>query len=274
MPGLPLSHLLSAGLADAVFAIARPLAFAAHAVPLNRVRRAYGLPGLGWDVREVYCDGDLTLYADIPEVIPIFGAPTSHRHIGPVLWSPRIQLPVWWHEVMSGEAPIYVSLGSSGQAHLLPMVVEALAPLNRPIVVATAGRGGELPERPKLWVADFVPGDAITATACAVVCNGGSPTTQQSLLHGVPVVGIASNLDQLLNMDYIERFGAGVLERADRARANRIREATRRAIDDPQLRARARFAGTLATATRAEVQLPAAVRSLLDTVSMPAEHRS
>lgn len=266
MPSLPVGRLLSAGLADAAFAIARPLAFAAHALPLNRVRHAYGLPGLGWDVRQVYCDGDLTLYADVPELIPIFSAPTTHRYIGPVLWSPRVELPAWWHEVMSGEPPIYISLGSSGQAQLLPMVIEALAPLNRPLVIATAGRGGELRQRPKLWVADFVPGEAITAKACAVVCNGGSPTTQQALLHGVPVVGIASNLDQLLNMDYIERFGAGTLVRADRARAKTIREATRRAIDDAQLPERARCVAALSTTTRPEVQLPAAIRFLLDAV--------
>jgi UDP:flavonoid glycosyltransferase YjiC (YdhE family) len=150
-------------------------------------------------------------------------------------------------------------------------VIEALAPLSRTIVVATAGRGAELPHREKLWVADFVPGDAIAAKACAVVCNGGSPTTQQALLHGVPVIGIASNLDQLLNMDYIERFGAGTLVRADRAQAKTIREATQRAIDDAQQRERARGVAALATMTRSEMQLPAAVRFLLDEVPRTAE---
>jgi UDP:flavonoid glycosyltransferase YjiC (YdhE family) len=236
-------------------------------LPLNRVRRAYGLPGLGWDLRRVYCDGDLTLYADIPELIPIYGAPMTHRHIGPVLWSPPVELPAWWDEVIGGEPPIYVSLGSSGPAQLLPMVIEALAPLDRPLVVATAGRGGELCQRPKLWVTDFLPGEAITAKACAVVCNGGSPTTQQALVHGVPVVGIASNLDQLLNMDYVERFGAGTLVRADRAQAKTIHEATRRTIDDARLCERARCAAALSTTTRPEVQLPAAIRFLLDTVT-------
>jgi UDP:flavonoid glycosyltransferase YjiC (YdhE family) len=266
MPSLPMGRFLNARLADATFAVARPVAFAVHALPLNRVRHAYGLPGLGHDLRRVYCDGDLTLYADMPELIPVFDAPTTHRYIGPVIWSPDVELPVWWHEVLNGEPPIYVSLGSSGQAALLPMVIEALTPLDRTIVVATAGRGSKLPERPKLWVADFVPADAISAKACAVVCNGGSPMTQQALRHGVPVVGIASNLDQMLNMDYIERFGAGTLVRADRARATMIREATQRAIDDAQLRERANCIATLANATRSEMQLPAAIRSLREEV--------
>jgi UDP:flavonoid glycosyltransferase YjiC (YdhE family) len=272
MPSLPFERLLSAGLADAAFAIARPLAFAAHAWPLNRVRRAYGLPALGWDVRHVYCDGDLTLYADIPDLIPVFSAPTTHRYIGPVLWSPAVDPPEWWNEVSSGQPPIYVSLGSSGPSQLLPMVIEALAPLGRPIVVATAGRGAELPRRAKLWVTDFVPGEILAAKACAVVCNGGSPTTQQALLHGIPVIGIASNLDQLLNMDYIERFGAGALVRADRAQVKTIREATRHAIDDAQQRERARSVAALAAINRPEVQLPAAVRFLLDAVPRTSQH--
>jgi UDP:flavonoid glycosyltransferase YjiC (YdhE family) len=266
MPSLPLARRLSARLADATFAIARPLAFAAHALPLNRVRRAYGLPELGWDVRRVYCDGDLTLYADIPELIPVFGAPTTHRYIGAVVWSPAVDPPEWWNEVGSGQPPIYVSLGSSGPSQLLPMVIEALAPLNRPIVVATAGRGADLPHRGKLWVADFVPGEALAGIACAVVCNGGSPTTQQALLHGVPVIGIASNLDQLLNMDYIERFGAGTLVRADRARVKTIREATQRAIDDASQRERARCAAALAATTCPERELLTSSRWLLHAV--------
>jgi UDP:flavonoid glycosyltransferase YjiC (YdhE family) len=235
-------------------------------MPMNRVRRSYGQPSLGWDLRQIYCDGDLTLYADIPELIPIFNSPPTHQYIGPVVWSPPVQRPEWWDEATTQEAPIYVSLGSSGQAQLLPMVIEALAPLNRPVVVATAGRGGELPRRSKLWVADFVPGEAITAKACAVVCNGGSPTCQQALMNGVPVVGIASNLDQYLNMDYIERFGAGTLIRSDRVCAKTVRQATRCAMEDSQRRERARAVAALAKITRSETEFPFAIRSLLDDV--------
>lgn len=267
MPSLPFARLVGARLADAVFPIARPLAFAAHALPMNRVRRSYGLPTLGWDVRRVYCDGDLTLYADIPELIPIFDSPPTHRYVGPVLWSPVLEPPAWWQEVISGKPPIYISLGSSGQAQLLPMLIEALAPLGCPLVIATAGRGEELSPRPGLWVADFVPGEAIAAKACAVVCNGGSPTCQQALVNGVPVIGIASNLDQYLNMDYIERFGAGKLIRSDMADIGTVRNATRRAIDDPRFRERARTVAMSAKTTRPELAFPAAIHVLLDALT-------
>ena len=264
VPSLALTRLVGLPLAKALFPVARPFAFALHTIPMNRVRRAYRLPSLGWDLRRVYCDGDLTLYADIPELIPISGNPPTHKCIGPVLWSPPVEPPPWWHEAISGEPPIYVSLGSSGQAQLLPMVIEALAPLGRPIVVATAGRGGELPRQPGLWAADFVPGAAIAAKACVVVCNGGSPTCQQALVNGVPVVGISSNLDQYLNMDYIERFGAGKLIRSDRASAKAIRQSIRHVLENPRQRERAYAAAALAKATRPEVEFPAAIRVLLD----------
>jgi UDP:flavonoid glycosyltransferase YjiC (YdhE family) len=264
VPSLALTRLVGLPVAKALFPIARPFAFALHTIPMNRVRRAYQLPSLGWDLRRVYCDGDLTLYADIPELIPIFGNPPTHKYIGPVLWSPPVEPPAWWREAIGGEPPIYVSLGSSGQAQLLPMVIEALLPLERPIIVATAGRGGDLPRPPGLWATDFVSGEAITRKACAVVCNGGSPTCQQALVHGVPVVGIPSNLDQYLNMHYIERFGAGKLIRSDRASVTTIRQLAQRALEDPRQRERASAAAALAKATRPEVEFPSAIRALLD----------
>ena len=143
-------------------------------------------------------------------------------------------------------------------------MIEGLASLGRAVVVARAGHRVGLPRRERLWVADFLPGEAIAAKACAVVCNGGSPTSQQALVHGVPVIGIASNLDQYLNMDYVERFGAGTLMRADRVSATAVRDAAERAIADEEMRCRARAAAAMARATRPEVQFVSAIQLLLD----------
>ena len=239
MPALPLSRYIPPGMGDRIFRIARPLAFALHAAPMNRTRRRYGMPPLGADVRKAYCDGDLTLYADLPALIPIYDAPSTHRHIGPVLWSPIVSAPDWWSEVLAGPKPIYVSLGSSGPVDLLPQVIEALRPLGRTIVVATAGRRCDVAAAPGLRIADFLPGDVIAAKACVVVCNGGSPTSMQALANGVPVIGVASNLDQILNMGYIEQFGAGVLVRGDRLQTSVVRRAVERMLDEAHYRQRA-----------------------------------
>src|SRR6185437_2086988 len=199
-----------------------------HANPFNQARRKYGLPPLGSDVREIYCDGDLTLYADIPDIVPVYGAPAHHCYIGLILWSPPVGLPAWWDEATSGASTIYVSLGSSGPSELLPMVIDALLPLGHPVVVSTAGRKVTLPRAANVWVAEYIPGSAIVCNACVVICNGGSMTTQQALTCGVPVIGITSNLDQLLNMGYVDRFGAGALIRADRTSSAEVSQIARR----------------------------------------------
>jgi UDP:flavonoid glycosyltransferase YjiC (YdhE family) len=263
VPSIAATRWVGLALTRASFRMLRPLAFAAHAVPLNRVRRRYGLAPLARDVRAAYTDGDLVLYADIPEMVPLDRPPSHHRFIGPVLWSPPVDMPAWWEAALAGVPPIYVTMGSSGDATRLPDVVEALMPLGKPIVVATAGRGAALPTRPGVWSAPFLPGAAIAARACAVVCNGGSPTTQQALVHGVPVVGIASNLDQFLNMHYVERFGAGVRLRADSAKPAAIGDAVQSVLQDAAVRTAAKTAASLATKAQPADTLPAAIAALV-----------
>ena len=53
----------------------------------------------------------------------------------------------------------------------------------------------------------------------SVICNGGSPTCYQAFSAGVPVIGIASNLDQYLNMRAVENANAGVLIRPQQVRS-------------------------------------------------------
>jgi UDP:flavonoid glycosyltransferase YjiC (YdhE family) len=216
VPDIPLSHVLPIPLADGLFRAVRPLAFALHTLPLNRVRRRHGLPSLGWDLRRIYTDGDRTLYADIPELFPARDLPPSHGYLGAVGWSPPLAAPPWWQHVDASRPVVYVTLGSSGQGALLPGVLRALAPLPVTVMVATAGRAdpGAVPDH--VHVADFLPGEAAARRSSLVICNGGSPTSQQALAAGVPVLGIAGNLDQFLNMGGIEAAGAGQLLRADR----------------------------------------------------------
>src|SRR6185437_13111769 len=79
-----------------------------------------------------------------------------------------------------------------------------------------------------------------------VICNGGSPTCYQALSAGVPVIGIASNLDQFLNMLAIERLGAGVMLRADRATVLDIRAIAIQMLDNARnANNAARIAGIL-----------------------------
>ena len=104
-------------------------------------------------------------------------------------------------------------------------VFEALVGLPVSIIAATAG--AELGQTPPLnvFIADYLPGIEAAARSKLVICNGGSPTSQQAIAAGVPVLGIASNMDQFLNMGAMVRAGAGRVLRADRVSAEEIRAA-------------------------------------------------
>ena len=66
------------------------------------------------ELRHVYTDGDLTLYADSPALVATYDRPSSHRYLGPIDWAPSVPLPPWWDALQAAARPIYVTLGSSG----------------------------------------------------------------------------------------------------------------------------------------------------------------
>ncbi len=233
VPSLPLTRFLPIALADTLFKLARPLAFALHTIPLNRVRRRHGLPSLGWDLNRVYTDADHTLYADVAELFPPHDLPSSHRFIGPVLWSPPLPLPPWWQQLPPERPLVYVTVGSSGQGAILPAVLQALAGLPVTVLAATVGRVAldQVPDNAR--VADFLPGEEAARRAALVICNGGSPTSHQALAAGVPVIGIADNLDQFLNMQGIVAAGAGALLRVDRFDGAAVRQAAQALLATP-----------------------------------------
>lgn len=205
----------------------QPLLLAIYARPLNHVRQEYGLPPLG-DMRHVMTHGDYTLYADIPGLFPDNGLPPNHRFIGPMLWSPTIPYPSWWNTVQQDRPCVYLTLGSTGQVKYLPLLIEALAQLPITLLVATAGRLtlANVPEN--VFAADFVPGTEAARRSALVVCNGGSATAYQALSAGVPVLGIAYNIDQYLTMTAVVEKGAGILLRSGRLTATSVREAAQK----------------------------------------------
>lgn len=214
VPELPFTRITGLKLGQALFDLVRPFAFAMHAQPLNQVRRKYGLTPLGSDLRKTYTWADYTLYADIPEVVKTRYLSANHRFLGPILWSTQTSLPDWWDSLPQDKPIVFLTLGSSGRADLLPMVIEALSGLPVTVIAATAGMVALRSVPPNVYSADYLPMDMAMARSAFVISNGGSLTTYQALADGVPVIGICSNMDQLLNMNAVERMGAGITLRA------------------------------------------------------------
>jgi len=239
LPVLPLSRMLPLPIARQLFRLALPLAFAFHSQPLNRIRHEAGLPSLGHDLRRVYTDADHTLYADVPELFPTRDLPPNHHFLGPILWSPPQSRPEWRDSLPSGQAIVYVTLGSSGQPALLSSIFAALSALPVTAIVATAGATIKHAPPPNIHLCDYLPGIEAAQLSSLVICNGGSPTSQQALAAGVPVLGICGNMDQFLNMEAIVAAGAGLLVRADRSDTASIRIAAQRLLDELGFKERA-----------------------------------
>lgn len=245
MPVLPLSRMLPLPIARALFALGRPFAMPAHSRPLNQVRREHGLPSLGADLRRVYTDADVVLYADEPQAFRMAPLPPTHHFLGPVLWSPPVGLPPWWSD-LRGDLPIvYVTLGSSGNDQVLQRVLQALG--GEPLQVIASTAGAALPAgqfAANVRCAPYLPGDQASARAALVICNGGSMTTQQALFLGRPVLGIPSNMDQFMNMTPLLQAGAGRCLRADRITVAGVRAAVRELLGSAAATSCARDLGT------------------------------
>ena len=254
-------------LAQALFVSFRKLGFAHHASPVNRLRRSYGLPSLGNDFGRLLIDGDFTCFADSPQVVPMDRLEVNQRFIGPVPWSPKVTLPPWWEKMRhEGETVplVYVNLGSSGPPEVLQRVLDAVESLPLRVVAATPDQSARLRPTANARIAGLVPGDEACRLAKVVVCNGGSPATYQAFAHGIPVIGIATNMDQFLNMGAVEDSGHGRLLRSGGLKAAAIRDAVIRSLGDSELHRRTRkLSEELAAAPSSSSQFQAACRSLV-----------
>lgn len=263
LPELPLTRFLPLPVAEALFQLALPIAFAQHCRPLNDVRREYGLQPLGSDLRRVYTDADHVLYADSASLFPTRDAPPNHHYLGPIVWSADSEQPGWWNDLPADRPVVYVTLGSSGRVSDARRVLRSVAELPVTVIASTAGAALASAYPPNLFVADYLPGAEAAARSQLVVCNGGSPTSQQALVCGTPVLGIASNMDQFLNMQALSIAGVGETLRASRVSAKTIEAAVQRLLGAPVRRAADLLSADLQTRPSAAVSF----RSFLENIA-------
>jgi UDP:flavonoid glycosyltransferase YjiC (YdhE family) len=238
LPVLPMTKALPLGLAEAIFRFTLPLALILHCAPMNRVRRENGLASLGSELQRIYTDADYVLFADMPELFPTARRPAGHQYLGPILWSPPVPKPVWWDHLPTDKPIIYLTLGSSGQAGILPAILDVLSKLPVTVIAATVEDYAR-PMPRNVYSASYLPGTEAARLSRLVICNGGSPTSSQALAAGVPVLGIASNADQFLNMEALARAGVGRVLRADRLGGNAIEAAVKTLLFGPEFSANA-----------------------------------
>jgi UDP:flavonoid glycosyltransferase YjiC (YdhE family) len=215
LPEAPIVRLLGEAMSNFLLAPFLPIAMRLNFFMMTfTLRRSFERAGLRFtDYRKVITDGDITLYCDTPELIPLNKQLTHEHFVGPLIWSMPVEVPGWWKRLNSRKRRIFLTLGSSGPAHSLPMILRALAKLDVEIIVALAGKQLQLPEWANVFVTDYLPMGSACQNSSLVICNGGSPLVHTALSYGVPTIGIVCNNDQLLNMAHIQQRGAGLLMR-------------------------------------------------------------
>lgn len=211
LPEAPIVRLLGEKLAPIAIGLFIPfllqLNFFKMAFDLRKSFRRVGLSFK--DYRRVITDGDLTLYCDSPDLIPLKNQLQHEKFVGPLVWSMPLPLPEWWGRLDPKKERILVSLGSSGPSESLPLIIRSLAKLDVEVIVALAGKKVELPNFSNVHIADYLPVEDVSQCIDLMICNGGSPMCYTALIYGVPSIGIISNNDQLLTMAHVEERGAG-----------------------------------------------------------------
>jgi UDP:flavonoid glycosyltransferase YjiC (YdhE family) len=239
IPASPLTRWVSPRLLQPLVPAFRPIIYAFHAKPFNDVRRSFGLAPLSRDLRAIYASGDLTLYPDVPEFVPLLSMPPSHHFIGPCVRSSAIPKPSWWQEAMNNPLPkIFVSMGSSGPVDAIPSVLEAASKLSAQVILATSGRAIG-PIRANVFTADLLPYEE-TAAQCAVgVSQGGMGGLYPTLAAGTPMLAVPNNVDNLLATALLEESGAGLGLRAEKASAGNLYRILKRLLHEPSFKRRA-----------------------------------
>lgn len=259
----PLIDRVGEEMAQRIFKFMFPVGTASHTFAINLVSLKHGLPTLGFSIKKVYSYGDYTVYPDVPEIVPTHNLPPNHHYLGPILWSPFVEPPAWWNSVPADRPIVHVSLGSSGQHALLPVILEALAELPVYVIAATAGRDALARAPQNAFLADYLPGYEAAQRSSLVICNGGTMSGQQALAAGAPILGVVSNLDQLVFMKGVSRVGAGEMLREGKTTVQSARAAVARMLAQPSYgQAAQRIAAVFGRFDAADN-----FRRLIDTVS-------
>jgi UDP:flavonoid glycosyltransferase YjiC (YdhE family) len=213
-PTAGLGRLLPRALLQALVSMVEPLVFRNFGAALNSVRRCFALPPLN-DFREHYSAGTYCAYPDLPEAFSALDLPDRHFFLGPVIWSPHGLLSPDLSKFSNRRPLVYVTLGGSGNAKVLPAVLTQLLAQNCNLAITgvKANEANNLRVRiPALAgraiFEEFCSPTELLKHAAFTTCHGGSGTIYQSLAAGVPVLCLPHNQDQILAVETAQKTGA------------------------------------------------------------------
>lgn len=216
--GHVLTRYVGESLATALIPALKLSATRYWSLPYWKYRRDHGLPMRNCNGLLNVIQGDLTLLADVPEYGPTLATRPPHVHyVGPILWEPDLPDPPWLATLDPSRPTLYITMGSTGDPLFFEKATRYFGDSRYQIVMTTGGLKVDIPEVPKnFFIEEFARGDRIVEKANLVINHGGNGSIYQAFAGGVPVIGAPYHVDQDVNLQLVERLGAGIRLRNDR----------------------------------------------------------
>jgi UDP:flavonoid glycosyltransferase YjiC (YdhE family) len=234
LPEIPLTSVIPPRWLGGVYRLSEPFTYRIHVGQMNRLRAEFGLRPIPIDLRYLYTEGDYVLYPDIPEFIPLTGAPPTHHFVGICEWTPPLDKPDWWPRMLADpRKKVFISLGSSGPVRILPALLKALSKLPVSVLISTSGRNLPPADMPA-YVTNLLPFTETAAVTDVVVSHGGSGGLYPAMAAGTPVLGIPSNADQHLSTAILSDNGAGLGVRVEEASEPKLRATLEKLLFEPK----------------------------------------
>ncbi len=207
---------------------------------LNKIRHDHGLKRLYAYEHE---EGDIALFADVPEFNPVRKLPENAHYVGPLTWHNSLSAPACLEQLDASKPTLYFSLGSEGLGEL----IEHLGILTNSgvqIVVATGTddiqHENTVPQG--VFLEQYVNTELLLPHCDLVCCHGGNGTIYQALSFGLPLVVVATHQEQNYGGKRIQRLGLGkalTLKRLKKAGMEHLVRMVATVLDDTGYRTRA-----------------------------------
>ncbi len=191
---------------------------------------------------------DLTIVNDLPDYYDLkrfhenicFTGPLFARSAENDSLDPQIE-EIFSHE--TNNVKIFCTLGSSGSKEQLVEIIKVFTEgeglkwnaviLSPPSICPLQEARAYAKSRKGIFITDkFVPAKKINSLADITICHGGQGTVQTAAASGTPIVGIAQQPEQQMNLDHMKDYGAAIRIPYNKWRSAAIRNAVCHILSD------------------------------------------
>lgn len=201
-------------------------------------------------------EADLTIVNDLEIFYKGEKIPDNFKIVGP-LYSPNenvLDLDPLIKKFLNndkGNLKLFCTMGSSGTKAQLLEAVKAIASLDHnkwsalilaPVSVCPIAEALQYVEdKDNIYITDkFVPAPLINSMVDVVISHGGQGTVQTAIASGTPIVGVAMQPEQQINLDNVVSNGAAIRIPIHRWNASNIQIAIRTIENNPSYKENAK----------------------------------